>query len=255
MKIEIVSTAHKGGFDLYGSRMLHSFLERWPGDVTAQFFCEGYSLPPSLVCSRIIERVLPEWLYDFRRDYSTLPHARGRGADGKGAYNFRFDAIRFAHKTAAVIEAFIATKADVLIWVDADTFFHSPVDVPALLEMLGQADLAWLDRKGLYPECGFYMMNTKSGELAGVLDRWRTLIESGEILGLRETHDSWVLEHLVKSSNVKVASLSGEGFNTTHPAINGPLGAWLDHAKGPRKNAGRTPKRERIVKTDHAYWR
>ena len=255
MKIEIVSTAHGDGFTMYGESMLRSFLEQWPADVTAQFFVEGYSIPRSLQCDRLKEQTLPDWLYRFRRDYGRKPVARGRGDDGKAPYDFRKDAVRFAHKAAAVIEAYKTTSAEILIWVDADIFFHSRVDVQALLALKGDADIAWLDRKSLYPECGFYMLDTTSLPVAGVLDRWQSLIETGEILGLRETHDSWVFEHLVKSSNAKTASLSGDGYMTSHPAINGPLGAFLDHMKGPRKEAGRTPKRERTIPTQHPYWR
>jgi hypothetical protein len=42
---------------------------------------------------------------------------------------------------------------------------------------------------------------------------------------------------------------------TSHPAINGPLGAFLDHMKGPRKSEGRSRPGDLKMKREEGYWK
>ena len=253
MKIQTVSTCHREGWDKYGAQMVDSFVREWPTDVPMNFYPENFSI--SEYDGRICTREFPLWLDDFKAKWGDAPQARGLNSGG--SYNFRFDAVRFAHKTAAVIDSYSTCKADALIWIDADIFFHSPVTHEFLSGLFpDEAQVAWLDRKTLYPECGFYFLRCKDPAVHAIMHRWKHLHETGDIFNLREWHDSFVFEHLVRSSPVRTASLSGKAYNNSHPAINGPLGAVLDHRKGPRKFAGRTPARERTeVNDNHPYWK
>jgi hypothetical protein len=39
-----------------------------------------------------------------------------------------------------------------------------------------------------------------------------------------------------------------------HPFINGPLGAYMDHMKGDRKDQGRSLAADLLVRRDEGYW-
>lgn len=186
------------------------------------------------------------WLAEFKQRH------RHRPTD-----NYRFDAVRFAHKVAAIDLAFRHGTADYLIWMDADCVTHAPVDPQWLSDLSQGADFALLKRKAKYSECGFLMFrrNAAGGALvANMCDLYRT----DELFWLAEWHDSWAFDHIRKwmedRVGLRVASLSGAAESTGHPLVNGPLGARLDHLKGRRKQRGKSLPSDLKTQRTEAYW-
>ena len=240
-----VSTCHLEGWKKYGQRMADTWTRNWPAKTATS------ANPPPTSDEDFIQRV-PDlnditWLQEFKRQH---PYKR------PGAYNYRFDAARFAHKVAAVLEA-ASMESEHLIWVDADTVTHTPVPVSFIDSLLPRGDeyIAWLDRKGKYPECGFFILNCQHPRHREFLTALRAAYVTGSLFKMAEWHDSFVIQQLVEGMGLKTRSLSGKaGFNTSHPFINGLLGAYMDHLKGPRKQAGRSSGRDLKVERTENYW-
>jgi len=230
-----VSTFNADGLALYGRRMMESFRQNWP--IPLRVYSEGWEGDLDLLSAS-------PWLADFKARHA-----------GRAFRDFRWDAVRFSHKVAAVCHA-ARENIDYLIWVDGDTFTHSPVTMADLRKMLPEGGqwIAWLDRTMAYPECGFYVLNCRHPQHERLIGTFEAMYAEDRLFALPEFHDSHVLEHVVKTSGVATMSLSGEARRTSHPAVNGPLGAFLDHMKGNRKVAGRTPARERVLPGGGAYW-
>ena len=52
MKYTVVTTFNKKGYDLYGKRMINSFIRNWPSEITLYVYAEGFSVTetaPNLV--------------------------------------------------------------------------------------------------------------------------------------------------------------------------------------------------------------
>ena len=248
-KFEAITTCSAAGWTEYGRRMAHAFVHYWPAQVPLQIYAEGFNPEPYTA------RDLPQWLDAFKAKHGKSKRACGQAFNT--AYNYRFDAIRFAHKTAAVIDAVERSNADILIWIDADTVTHSQVTLDFLRELAPRTQdvISWLDRKGKYPECGFYMLNLRH-EMTQVLVReWKALYTSGTLFHFAEWHDSYVLEQLVLSMKLGHKSISGAGYNHSHPFINGPLGDVMDHMKGDRKIKGHSRAKDLKIPRDGAYWK
>lgn len=250
----VVTTCSKLGYEQYGKRMLASLREFWPENVGVTLYSED--VPDA--------KALPDWLYAFKKRHAGNKAANGKGTHARflGQYNYRFDAVRFAHKTAAVIDAaerMIADRsADILIWIDADTVTHAPVTVEFLRDLFSssaKAEIAWLWRSKTYPECGFYMLNLTSPATANLIAQWKALYTSDTLFHLPEWHDSYVLKELVRKLGCNWTSLSGDASNTSHPFVNGPLGAVMDHMKGARKIVGHSKARDLTTPRDEAYWK
>lgn len=243
MKIRAITTCSAAGWQQYGRRMVQSWAQHWPVPLTV--WTEGFGCNIPGINTSSLESIY--WLAEFKRDYKHLPTA-----------NYRMDAVRFAHKTAAVIESALAFDCDYLIWVDADTITHTSVP-PAFVESLlptGREYIAWLDRVGNYPECGFYVLNMRHPAHRILMAGWNSLYQTGDLFRLAEWHDSYVLQQLVEQHGLHTRSLSGKrGARTSHPFINGPLGAYMDHLKGPRKQAGKSRRRDLKVHRAETYWR
>lgn len=246
---EAVTTFSEIGRKEYGQRMVESFHKHWPSDVPLTVYSEN-----AANC-----RALPEWLHAFKGRHKDARPAHGLNRAGRfhGQYNYRFDAVRFAHKTAAVIDAAERSTADILIWVDADTVTHSPV-AHTLLRDLAPAKgtvISWLWRSKTYPECGFYMLNLKHPDTAHLIAQWKGLYESDALFHLPEWHDSYVLKELVRTLKCSWSSISGDAAATSHPFVNGPLGAVMDHMKGARKQVGHSKRSDLLAPRDEAYWK
>lgn len=257
--LTVVSTASQEGFEVYGKRFLDSFAKFWPGadQVCLIFFTEGYPIfvHENGVITKRWQYDLNEaapWLSEFKYRNRGNPRAIGRGG-------WKHDAIRFAHKVAAIVAADQICDSDHLLWLDADIVTHSCVDEQAIASWLpGELWLSWLDRDPKvisHPECGFLLFNRQSPHHGVAL---KTLLEfyvNDIVLKLSETHDSYVFRHLVNLLGLPVRNLSGPGFTTMHPLINSPLGHWFDHLKGSRKMTGHSYKSDLVVERHEGYWR
>jgi hypothetical protein len=142
--------------------------------------------------------------------------------------------------------------------MDADVVTHEPVDDAWLRSLLPSGSyMAWLDRTRTYPECGFMIFDSRHQAHGEFMQRLRSIYQTNHVFDLAETHDSYVTQQIVKEC-VKdglmrePASLSGTARSSNHPFPLSELGSRLDHAKGPRKKYGRTPKHE--VRRTERHW-
>lgn len=183
-----------------------------------------------------------DWLAEFKQRH------RARPTD-----NYRFDAVRFAHKVAAIELAFRVGDGDVLAWIDADCVTHAPVTADWLAGLLGAADFGYLRRANKYPECGF-MLIRRNDAGAKLIQELVRLYRTDALFELEEWHDSWAIEQVRRRIGIACASLSGNAEATGHPLVNGPLGACLDHLKGKRKAAGKSLASDIKTQRTEAYW-
>ena len=120
--IAAVTTFHAAGYAQYGKRFLETFDAHWPVDVALHVYCED--IKPVEVSSRIFNYNLltqiPQ-LAAFKARHKNIEAHNGICEDGE--YEYRMDAVRFAHKVFALCHCAltIKTDADVLFWIDADT--------------------------------------------------------------------------------------------------------------------------------------
>lgn len=244
MNFLAVTTFSEAGLNLYGRRMVKSFVKNC-STIPLLVFSDGWSEAVGAAVQDLNSS--STWLTEFKKRHGAK----------QVVGDYRFDAVRFSHKVAALIAADQMTDADVLVWVDGDVVAHSPVmdgDLESLAPT-GDEWISWLDRQGVYPECGFYMLNRGHTRHEEMMALFESMYARDKLFSLPEFHDSFVLEHVVKQAAVGTKSLSGAGKNTMHPMINGPLSKWFDHAKGERKKYGRTPAKERKLKDEVDYWR
>lgn len=259
MKIAVVTTFHQGGYDKYAKRMIQTFIANWPSDITLYVYpenCQVSESAPNLVVRDLLES--SSELVAFKEKWKGVPKANGdvsgdpirskRRDAGKG---FKWDAVRFAHKVYSIFHCAKNTDADVLIWMDADTICHSPINTSDINRLIpANKDICFLGRRGKFSECGLYSMNLKSPATQVFLKRFQGMYDFAEtgIFTLDEWHDSFVFDAARKQSSLNELDWSshlikGEG----HPLINSEWGAWLDHLKGGRKDLGKSKRTDLLV--------
>lgn len=234
---EAVTTFSAAGYDSYGRRMVESVGNFWwpRSGVSLRVYSED-----KIPMTGLIAAPFPGWLDAFRGRHAGDKTARGLRT---GTYDFRFDAVKFAHKTAAMIHAAEHSGADVLIWLDGDIVTHAPVDRDFLESLIGEEHvIAWLDRDRLHPETGFYALNLRHPMTRDLIATWRSLYETDEVFALPQWHDAYVLQRGVNACGAPWRSLSGDARRTSHPLARGPLAERFDHLKGARKSLDHSPE-------------
>jgi hypothetical protein len=267
MKISVVTTFHQSGYDTYGRNMIQTFLKNWPATVDLHVYAENCQVTESApnLFVHDLHSSSPE-LVAFKEKWKNVPKANGdvtadpirsrRKDSGKG---FKWHAIRFSHKVYSIFHCAKNIDADVLLWMDADTICHSPIQQHDLEKYCPlDKDLCYLGRKGKFSECGLYSMNLKSEMTVNFLKEFQRMYDHAEhgIFDLAEWHDSFVFDAVrvkfpqLKQWNWSEGLVTGEG----HPLINSFWGAWLDHLKGGRKELGKSKRTDLLVKRKEAYW-
>ena len=272
-KFAVVTTFHEKGLKTYAQRMIDTFCQNWPKEVTLHLYPEkcnpripNYVPNPSEIILTDIDTGVPD-LVQFKEKWKNVPHANGdissfpRLAARKDSHKpFKWDAVRFAHKVYSIFHCAQNTDADVLIWMDADTVCHSPISIDDLERMIPvDSDICYLGRSGKYTECGLYSMNLKSAATILFLKEFQRMYDQAEtgIFTLDEWHDSYVFDAVriqfnsMKQHNWSAGIINNEG----HPLINCEWGAYLDHLKGDRKTAGRSKLSDLKVKRTEVYWK
>lgn len=276
MNITVITTFHQEGYDLYGKRMIETFLKNWPQEVKLYVYAENCNVTetaPNLIV-KDLHQSSPE-LVKFKETWKDVPKANGdvsadpvrsrRKDSGKG---FKWHAIRFAHKVYSIFSCAKETDADILVWMDADTICHSPISIKSLEKMISsKKDLCYLGRKGKYSECGLYSMNLKSSQTWEFLKEFQRVYDEAEsgIFLMDEWHDSFVFDEVRKKfpqlrQHDWAASLQdlrprpGMSTGEGHPLINCEWGAWVDHLKGGRKKTGMSKRDDLKVPRTEPYW-
>ena len=275
MKYTVVTTFNADGYNTYGRRMVETFLQTWPQQVELIVYAEGCAIDqsaPNLVVRDI--GVVSE-LTAFKQKWQGVPKANGdifadpvRSKRKDAAKPFKWNAIRFAHKTYSIFHCAQNVNTDVLIWMDADTICHSKITVEDLDRLCSaQYELCFLGRRKKYSECGLYSMKLHTKGIKRFLNEFQRMYDHADqgIFLLDEWHDSFVFDAVRKQTpglvefnwSASLGDLRPSKLNSPgegHPLINSEWGAYLDHLKGSRKKTGRSLPSDLKVKRTEAYW-
>lgn len=267
MTYSVVTTFNKQGLDVYGQRMIDSFIKQWPKEVTLYVYAEDCN--PAVSASNVIVRDLhkeSKELVAFKEKWKNVPKANGdvskdpvrskRKDAGKG---FKWDAIRFSHKVYSIFHCAKNCESQFLIWMDADMFCHSPITIETINKLIpSEYDLCYVGRERKWPECGLYSLNLKRKNARKFLEEFQRVYDQAEqgIFTMDEWHDSYVFE-MVRRRMPLITLNWGKGLvrGEGHPLINSVWGAHLDHLKGGRKNLGKSKKTDLLRPRNEEYWR
>lgn len=209
-----VTTFNKQGYNLYGKRMLESFLLHWPSSFKIVVYFEDFVLDKSIKDNpRVILKNLNEVqdLIIFKNRHKNNSKAHGYINDTQHK-EFQFDAVRFSHKVFAIYDCFknppIPCKS--LVWIDGDTFTFRSVPEDFLeqiaprnffgnnVEGKRKYGICYLGRTQQHSECGFISYNCTHELMHEFWETFINLYKTDAIFSLAEWHDSFVFDHVRK---------------------------------------------------------
>lgn len=263
---EVVTTFNKEGFEKYGRTMLTSFAKHWPKNIKLTVYYEDmeYSDMHLLHADNLDFKDFNFHCGEKYEKFKKLaaPHEeKVLGPEGEDPRSHRegpvttgsrylFEATRFSHKYYAIAhQRKWFQKSRYLIWCDADVVATKDIPI-SFLESIVEEGKLWtrIGRPNVYPECGFMIWDDNNEWNNRYFQLMEWLYDEGALFQLEEWHDSyvwWAAEKYVeKEANRSVSIDIGDG-SSRHPFVTGPLGKYLDHLKGKRKEQGYSPERKK----------
>lgn len=254
-KFLIITAFSQSGFDQYGRKMIVSFDRLLPGNIRIAVCHEFNEVPFELTSKRFIPINRSIMITELKA-FSAKCRLRPTIA---GAYNYRFDAEKFAYKSYSMhyMLALFAKTAERIYWMDGDTVAHESLTQEWLMSLLPDNYLSsYLGRTGFHSETGFLGFSPLHPEYYKFIRDFKNHYDSGEIFNLDGFTDCDVYD---KCRGMRTPSmfynLSPGASAASHPFVNSILGERLDHLKGNRKTAGRSRKVDLSVERNGEYWK
>lgn len=226
------------GYELYGRKFLQTFIEHWPKSVRLLCYYEGEK--PTEVDDRIVylDLLKNERHAAFMARHKDNPGRNGifENEDGSKFTNYRYQAVRFAHKVYALTDFANQPVCDWLTWIDADVVTNKPMPEDFFEFLHQDYSLYYLGRKDWHhSECGFVAYNMQHKAAKDLLMSLRTLYDTDKLFELEEWHDSYLFDQIRNDpefSDLACYNLS-ENIPGLHVWPHTILGEYMTHNKGP----------------------
>ena len=235
MKYTIVTSLNKEYWEETSSTNIKSWINSLPDNVNVVIYSEdNLEYNNSKVTFYNLYDESPE-LVEFINKHKNNPHYNGKKAEGSRA--FRYNGIKFAHKTFAIFKEAQRQKNGYLIWLDADILIFDKIDNDFLNNVFpAEKSIVYLGRPTEYDECGVVGYNLNKDLTTNFLEKFKNTYLEG-LDDYKETHDSWIFFQLRLSYNNQTEFLNINNNTKTnkHPINHSPLKYKMAHTKGKNK--------------------
>jgi hypothetical protein len=225
--MRLVTSCTGKHYEEYAYRLFNSF-HLFPRGTELWWYTEGFSLPKQDGIVEIDIASLGE-LGEFKKKYSNFTPP-----------NYLFDVVRFSNKVFAAADA-LKEYQGTGGWIDADCVILKDIPDGFMESHLQDSYIALLQRKGMYSETGFWLMDCMNPSHRDFLRMWTEWYRSDAFKGLANWTDCETLDATIRKfqkDGLKVTNLSGEYAKDMHPLLKIELGKYVSHLKGSRKYTG-----------------
>jgi hypothetical protein len=236
MKVGVVSTFSKAGYDEYAKYFVDSLIKYLDPEVEVFLYLDDINLKlPSNIKIINFNKTVPE-LSAFRE--------RNKNRTFK---NFLKDACRFSFKSYAWCHAGLTKSVDILIWLDADTELYNFVSKDYLISTIPSGYYtSHLHREGNYTETGYLGWDLQNPHSDEFFKLYKEYYDTDSIYTLSSFTDCHVYDatkdRLEKEGKIKAYNLSPNGITKDH--FQNAFKGYILHFKGDRVN-----KREKMLKS------
>lgn len=238
MKIRVFSLCYGSAWERYGETFANSFAKYWPAEIELVIVADR-QLP--LPRGRVADLTAIPGVAEFRHRWKGKDVAsgskppKGSKVDENG-YSWRMDALKWMPQAMAPLAVLNGMfDGDILLWFDADVETISKVPLGWPTELLGDADVACLQRAGTHTEIGFYGVRINS-RTRTFLKLFSAFYATDDVFRLKQWHSAFVFDRALESiPGIKVRNLNPTGAKG-HVWPSSPLAEHTVHRKGKRKD-------------------
>lgn len=227
-----ITTFSRDGYELYGKKMIDSWLKYWPPETKLLVYHEGFEI--HINHERILKLNLLECskeLENFKARSKTLADL----ANSKKEKNRIFKTVKWCHKVYAISHALKTQDDDFLIFLDGDTYSVDKVPTDFAYSLVeGNLFAVHFEKlkDGLHFETGLVVFNKSHNRINWLADIFTSVYDNLDIYSMKKTWDGYWLAHLYEKFRLPVKNLSENRngvFN--HPLVN----KCLKHDVGTKK--------------------
>lgn len=227
MNIEVITSFNESYYNLIGSDCIRTWLKFWPKELTLTCYVEEFRAPENARIKQID-------FQDLDPAYKIFQHTKGIGGQER----------KFAKKSFSFIHAMIHSKADRIIWLDADVLTQEKISMNLLSSLLPEDVLSThmgvtyhttkdgTPGRWFVPETGFFAINTKHEKFNQFKSEYRRRFVEHDSSNLRRYYDNDVYGYVVEQVGAKVLDLCKD-FKKPYktPLKHTVLGPYLHHYK------------------------
>lgn len=230
MSTKVITTFSIDGYELYGKRMVNTWLQYWPSNFELTVYTEGFNL---------LEKDSKLKEIDINDACPTLKIFKEKSLDfidpkNKKTKSRIAKAIRWSHKIYAMSHA-LNQKCDYLIFLDGDTFSkdYIPTDFAERLVQnhLFAVHFEFLQRM-LHFETGLICFNTKHQQMPLFRSELQKGYDSLDIHKLPKPWDGFYIAYLATKYNLDVLNLAQRNSGVFSNPLVRP---FLTHEAGKAK--------------------
>lgn len=244
----IVTSLNNKYWELGSNINIRSWDENFPKNVTIHIFSED-EIPGKKTFSKRIK-----WynLYEESPELVSFieKHKNNTSMNGQAEVDenkkFKWNAIKFAHKTFSLFSIFNKMRSGSLIWLDSDVLAIDRIDDNFLNKVCPKNMLiSYLGRPTVYSECGWVYYNLDHPQGRNFLEQFEEIYTTDKILSMEETHDSFIFDVVRNKFDQSLClNLNGGATSNKHPFHLSSLREKLIHNKGHNK----TQKQAKFLK-------
>lgn len=175
-------------------------------------------------------------LLGFIQKYKNNPNFNGTLNVNENK-KFKWNAIKFAHKTFALFSIFESLLNEKIIWLDSDVLAYEKIDEDFLNTVCPDDKIiSYLGRPSVYSECGWVYYNLAHPLGVDFLKQFQNIYQTNAIELLKETHDSFIFDVVRLRYNQDLfLNLNANAITNKPPFPASVLGRKFIHNKGENK--------------------
>lgn len=259
-RIEFVTSADLVYWNKYGRKLARSFLEHVPSDIPLRLYheaskegvpAEEYWGTGEIHFSDLYEKTpLEKFLkvaeVKVKERLGIVPARDPVERLKDPLYHYIWDACTFGRKGMALVDGLLSAGragARYLFWVDADVLFRKTLPREVLEELMTDVDIAYFGRHPQHSETGFIGFNLHSQPVRDFAQAYINMWAKETVFDLK---DGWMDAHVFDAVRESISELKTRNLSTDfggHVIASSPLGQYIDHMKGTRKQQGFSPER------------
>ena len=240
--VEVATTYNQEYYDLVGRRMVESFVQYWPKNIQLHVYWQ--EAEPEIMEDNIVYHELYKVQPQLKSWVDSHTDRKYHGwREDRGKFVWKNNGVKFSHKVFAQTHRIRNSKANVLLYSDADTLYHAEPDLDYLREICPADSLCtFFDRPKFRDETGFYMHNPQHPRAKQWADRLEEIYLSGEVRTYQKDRaaDQYTMafgRDSFKDCKQMDLMYYHEGVDPKDPVPTSPLNKFLNHLKGDKKQS------------------
>ena len=221
MTTAVCTTFSKDGYDLYGHRMIESWIKYWPTDIQLYVYVENFNIKETdpRIVQIDLNQVSPE-LLKFKQHSQDLLLQNTKDKKWKSRIE---KTVKWCHKVYVISHALKNYKFDYLIFLDGDTYTKDNIPNTFAIDLVKNHLIGVHYENislGQHIETGLIVFNVNHPQMSKFKEIYTSGYNTLEIYNMDKTWDTFWLLRLIQEYNLDVIDLAK---NKRGPIFGHPL--------------------------------